>query len=181
VLALDADYAVPPSLVAELRSLAPPESLAGYRGHFAYAVRGRVLRASLYPPHVVLFRRIRGRYVQDGHAHRLVLDGPTQDLQERIIHDDRKPFSRWLASQRRYADQEAERLGAVEWSAAGVRDRVRKALFLAPWLVPAYTLFGKGVALDGWPGLRYAAERAIAEGFIARALARRLFGGGGAG
>jgi glycosyltransferase involved in cell wall biosynthesis len=176
VLALDADYVVPPALVAEAGSLFPADSISGYRAHFNYAVQGAVLRASLYPPHVVLFRRARGRYVQDGHTQRLILEGPAEDLRARIIHDDRKPFSRWLASQRRYARQEAERLRALPWTAAGVPDLVRKTVVLAPWIVPSYTLFGRGVVLDGWRGLRYAAERAIAEVFIARALINSYFG-----
>jgi glycosyltransferase involved in cell wall biosynthesis len=176
VLALDADYIVPPAFVAEARSLSPADSVCGFRAHFNYAVQGTVLRASLYPPHVVLFRRTRGRYVQDGHTQRLLLEGPAEDLRARIIHDDRKPFSRWLASQRRYARQEGDRLRALPWTAAGVPDVVRKSLILAPWVVPAYILFGRGVVLDGWRGLRYAAERAIAEIFIARALISSYFG-----
>jgi len=176
VLALDADYTVPAALTAEMAALSPAQSVSGYRAHFSYAIHGRVLRASLYPPHVVLFRRTRGRYVQDGHAYRLLLDGQEEDLQERIIHDDRKPFRRWLASQNRYAYQEAQRLTTVRWAHASMRDRVRKTVILAPWIVPMYTLFGKGVALDGLRGLRYTFERAIAETLIANAVLRSHFG-----
>jgi hypothetical protein len=81
-------------------------------------------------------------------------------------------MSRWLTSQRAYAKKEAERLRSIAWSDAGVRDRVRKLLVLAPWAVPIYALFGQGVVLDGWNGLRYAAQRAIAEAMIARELGR---------
>jgi glycosyltransferase involved in cell wall biosynthesis len=173
VLALDADYLVTTALVAELMTLSPPDSVFGYRARFEFAIGGTVLRGSLYPPHVVLFRRSRGRYVQDGHTQRLVIDGPVEELGGTIIHDDRKPMSRWLASQRGYARQEAERLVALSWSEAGTRDRVRKMLVVAPWAVPAYALFDQGVVLDGWSGLRYAAQRGLAEVFIARALLRR--------
>jgi glycosyltransferase involved in cell wall biosynthesis len=178
VLALDADYTVPAALTAEMTALSPAASVSGYRAHFSYAMDGRVLRASLYPPHVVLFRRARGRYVQDGHAYRLVLDGMEEDLRERIIHDDRKPFRRWLASQRRYAHQEAERLATIRWSQAGLRDRIRKTVIVAPWTVPLYTLLGRRVALDGLRGLRYALERAIAEALIAGAVLRRYLAPG---
>jgi glycosyltransferase involved in cell wall biosynthesis len=176
VLALDADYVVSPALVAELAALSPPPSVAGYRAHFEYAIAGAPLRGSLYPPHVVLFRRARGHYVQDGHAYRLVLDGEVADLREKIVHDDRKPLAHWLASQRKYARQEAERLRSLPWSGACTRDRVRKALVVAPWLVPLYALLAKGGLRDGRRGLRYAAERAIAETFIARALLRAYLG-----
>lgn len=176
VLALDADHLVTQALVAELAALSPAESVSGYRARFEFAISGTVLRGSLYPPHVVLFLRSRGRYVQDGHTQRLVLDGPVQELKATIIHDDRKPSSRWLASQRQYARQEAERLCALSWREAGARDRVRKMLIVAPLTVPAYALFGQGVVLDGWRGLRYAAQRALAEVFIACALVRSHLG-----
>lgn len=170
VLALDADYLLTPSFVSELATLQPSATVSGYRARFEFAIDGTVLRGSLYPPHVVLFRRGRGRYVQEGHTQRLVLDGPVDELSAVITHDDRKPMSRWLASQRAYARQEAKRLHSLRWSESPLRDRVRKMLFVAPWLVPAYTLFGQGVVLDGWWGMRYAAQRALAEIFIARAL-----------
>jgi glycosyltransferase involved in cell wall biosynthesis len=180
VLALDADYMVTPDLSAELASLDPPDAVSGYRARFQFAMDGAVLRGSLYPPHVVLFRRQRGHYVQDGHTQRLVLDGEVHDLEATIVHDDRKPMRRWLASQRAYAGQEAERLRSIPWSEASARDRVRKLLVLAPWAVPAYTLFGQGVVLDGWSGVRYAAQRAIAETLIARELGRALLRSKGA-
>jgi len=176
VLALDADYLVSPPLVAELATLRPAEEVSGYRARFVFAMGGRVLRGSLYPAHVVLFRQGRSHYIQDGHTQRLVLDGAIEELTVPIIHDDRKPMSRWLASQRDYARQEAERLRALSWSKAGTRDRVRKMLIVAPWAVPAYALFGQGVVLDGWSGLRYAVQRALAEVFIARALVRSHLG-----
>jgi glycosyltransferase involved in cell wall biosynthesis len=177
VLALDADYVVPSTLVAELAELAPPDDVSGYRAPFEFAMDGKVLRGSLYPPHVVLFRRKRGQYVQDGHTQRLVLDGVVEELRQPIVHDDRKSMSRWLHSQRRYARQEAERLRARSWSESGLRDRVRKLLVIAPWAVPACALFAQGVVLDGPSGWRYAAQRALAEAFIAGALVRSYLGG----
>lgn len=172
VLALDADYLVTPSLVSEMAALRPTESVSGYRVRFQFAIDGIVLRGSLYPPHVVLFRRARGEYVQDGHTQRLVLAGPVADLATPIIHDDRKPMSRWVSSQRGYARQEAARLRSLSWAEASQRDRVRKMLIVAPWAVPAYVLFVQGVLLDGWSGLRYAWQRSLAEVFIAKALVR---------
>ena len=174
ILALDADYVVTPGLISEMASLDPSGAVSGYRTPFQFAMGGAVLRGSLYPPHVVLFRRGRGRYVQDGNTERLVLDGEIRELRGTIVHDDRKPMSRWLVSQRGYARKEAERLRSITWSDAGVRDRVRKLFVVAPWAVPIYTLFGQGVVLDGWNGLRYAAQRAIAEAMIARELGRAL-------
>jgi glycosyltransferase involved in cell wall biosynthesis len=177
VLALDADYLLTEAFRGELATLTPSAVVSGYRARFEFAIGGRVLRGSLYPPHVVLFRPARGRYVQDGHTQRLILEGSVEELRHTIIHDDRKPLGRWLASQRRYARHEAERLRALSWQASGLRDRVRKLLVIAPWAVPAYVLAVQGVILDGLAGWRYAAQRALAEVFIASALGRGYFKG----
>src|SRR6185503_19311983 len=53
ILLMDADYFLPDGFVEELRALAPPPSVRAYRGSFTYAVHGRPLRASLYPPRIV--------------------------------------------------------------------------------------------------------------------------------
>jgi len=174
VLTLDADYVLSDELVAELATLAPPADVAGYRCAFRYCVQGAPLRASLYPPSVVLFRRQAGRYHNDGHAYRLTLaQGSVLPLNGRIDHDDRKPFSRWMASQVSYARQEAEKLSAASWSELPWQDRARKVPFLAPVLVLPYCLIVKRCALDGRAGLTYAAQRTIAECVLSFSLLRR--------
>ena len=55
-LTLDADYFVPTELTRELEALRPPEGTAAYAARFTYAIHGRPLRASLYPPRTVLLR-----------------------------------------------------------------------------------------------------------------------------
>jgi glycosyltransferase involved in cell wall biosynthesis len=42
-------------------------------------------------------------------------------------------------------------------------DRVRQKVVLAPFLVFFYTLLGKGLILDGWPGWYYVFQRTLAE------------------
>src|SRR6266571_3615020 len=66
VLSLDADYVLSDALVEEMEALAPSAGLSGYTATFVYWAIGRPLRASLYPPKIVLFRRSHGRFVQDG-------------------------------------------------------------------------------------------------------------------
>ena len=52
-------------------------------------------------------------------------------------------------------------------------DRIRRLGVVAPWLVPAYYLFVKGGFRDGWAGLDYAAQRALAELVLAIKLIER--------
>ena len=161
MLGLDADYFVPAAFAEELRTLDPPPSVSHYSAAFTYAMRGRPLRASLYPPRPVLFRRDRVSFYMDGHTHRARIDGEGLMLREKIVHDDRKPFSRFVQRQRRYMRDEAAKIRRGEglnWVG-----RIRKLRVVAPFAVLIHTLFVKRVLLDGIPGLHYAWERFVAE------------------
>lgn len=174
VLFMDADYVVTPELLAQLHDLQPTDADSGYSIPFRYCVDGIPLRGTLYPPRVSLFRPARGRYLQIGHMHWLQLDGHTGALRAPMLHDDRKSAAHFVTRQRRYAILEAEHLWAEPWASLNWRKRIRRLLLIAPWAAPLYALFGKGVILDGVPGLKYAWERAQAESFIAGALLRRM-------
>ena len=91
------------------------------------------------------------------------VDGRIVDLNGFINHDDRKPLSRWLQEQDRYMQREAEKLARAGSRELGVADRIRKKIVFAPWLVLLYTLFGKRLILDGWPGWFYCFQRTYAE------------------
>jgi glycosyltransferase involved in cell wall biosynthesis len=162
VLSLDADYVLSAALVTELQQPRPDDA-DGYYARFNYCVFGRRLRGSLYPPRVVLFRRDRCRYVQDGHTQRLQVSGQTRWLSGTIDHDDRKAIDRWLADQLRYSAQEARHLAATPVSELNRADRVRRAVVLAPPLVFAYALVGQRLLLDSWPGWYYTLQRTFAE------------------
>jgi glycosyltransferase involved in cell wall biosynthesis len=170
---LDADYFVPDALVDELRALEPPPNVRAYRAAFTYAVHGRPLRASLYPPRIVLLHRQHAQVWQDGHAHRVLADGDVADLRTRIIHDDRKPFARFLERQRRYMREEAAKLRSADPRALGLSGRIRKLVVVAPFAVLFHTLFVKRLILDGRAGLTYAWERFVAELLLSRELLRR--------
>lgn len=177
VLSLDADYELSEELVAELRSLSPPPSVAGYRARFVYRIYGRPLRAALYPPRTVLYRRERAQYRNEGHGHRVCIDGNVEDLKGAVFHDDRKPLSRWLTSQQKYARIEADHLLGAPRAALGRADRLRLMAWPAPPLVFLYTLLVKGCLLDGWPGWLYVLQRTLAETMIAIEIVdRRLRG-----
>jgi Glycosyl transferase family 2 len=125
VLALDADYELSPELVAEIQTLSPGEEISGYEAQFEYRIFGRPLRASVYPPRVVLFRRDRGAYYDDGHTQRLRIEGKVVQLAGKIYHDDRKSLSHWLQAQDKYATIEAEHLLREAAVAAGKGEGVR--------------------------------------------------------
>lgn len=163
VLALDADYLVSEDLVREIRALAPDADVAGYRASFRYCIQGRPLRATLYTPVTVLFRRERAAYVQDGHTQRVCVDGKIAALSAAIFHDDRKSLSHWIASQDRYMRLEAKKLVDATWSNLGWSGRIRKLRIVAPFAMLFYCLLLQGLILDGRAGLFYSFQRAFAE------------------
>jgi glycosyltransferase involved in cell wall biosynthesis len=173
VLALDADFVLTGEMVAELSALAPPEGIAGYRASFSYCINGRPLRSGVYPPVTVLYRRSRAVYEQDGHTQRVRVAGPVLALSAKILHDDRKPLSHWVASQIRYMQLEADKLALAPAETLAPVDRVRKMIVLAPPLVFLRCLFVGGGFLDGWAGLFYALQRATAELILSLSLLER--------
>ena len=163
VLSLDADYELSEALVRELSELRPSADVAGYRARFVYRVRGRPLRGSLYPPRTVLYRARAARYADEGHGHRVSVDGDVRSLKGIIYHDDRKPLARWFSAQQRYAKLEALHLRQSTPGRLSRSDRIRRTAWPAPFLVFAYVLVVKGCLLDGWPGWYYALQRLLAE------------------
>jgi len=172
VMLLDADYFVPDAFAEELRTLVPDAGTRAYVGAFTYAVHGKPLRATLYPPRVVLLHRGHATVWQDGHAHRVLVDGGTGTLHTRIVHDDRKSFARFVERQKKYMRQEAEKLRAADPRALNLAARIRKLVVVAPFAVVVHALLVKGLILDGWPGLVYTWERFVAELILSRELLR---------
>lgn len=182
ILALDADYVVIPELVDEMERLVPG-NVDGYRVGFDWAVHGRAIRWSLYPPLVVLFRKSKVTIARYGHAQKAVVEMEAR-LEKRIIHDDRKPISRWFSSQIQYATEEADLLRKMQQggrrfprTSADPRqksmsrnDRLRRFPFLTTALVPVYLLFFRGLILNGRAGLHYVLQRTISEAMISLAL-----------
>ncbi|GEP60776.1 glycosyltransferase family 2 protein [Reyranella soli] len=173
VLRLDADYMVEPALRDEIAALTPAEETAACEIAFTYCIDGRPLRASLYPALPVLFRRGRGRFVQDGHTEKLRIDGPIVKLNNRLLHDDRKSLERWLQSQSRYQAQEAEKLTTRPWSELSWPGRLRRTRFLGPIAVAVHCLVVKGLIFDGTAGLLYTAQRVTADLILSMHLLRR--------
>jgi glycosyltransferase involved in cell wall biosynthesis len=163
VLALDADYVLTDELIVELQTFQPAFGVSAYTARFAYCVAGRRLRGTLYPPHAVLFRNGDCHFAQIGHKQQLQMTGPTNWLRGIILHDDRKPLSRWFWAQDRYASMEVDKLLTKTIAELNFRDRLRLCIVIVPALVFFYTLFAKGLILDGWPGWFYVFQRTYVE------------------
>jgi glycosyltransferase involved in cell wall biosynthesis len=163
VLALDADYVLTNELLAEIEGLTPSPDLKGYRAKFVYCVNGKRLMSGIYPPVTALYRRSHAAYQQDGHTHKVVLDGRIENLHAPILHDDRKPFRRWLESQSRYTKLEADKLLSAKPGSLSWTDRIRCWRVVAPAAMLFYCLIVRGGILDGWAGFYYAFQRALAE------------------
>jgi glycosyltransferase involved in cell wall biosynthesis len=161
VLSLDADYMVPENFEEQCQIISG--NADGYSMRFRYLVYGRPLRSTLYPARTMLYRVSKAKYEDIGHGHRVKIDGPTESIEPTIDHDDHKPLSRWLASQYRYAFQEADHLSDSAIKSLGVADRVRIKIWPAVPAVLFYCLFWKRLILDGWPGIFYTLQRAYAE------------------
>jgi glycosyltransferase involved in cell wall biosynthesis len=175
ILGLDSDYVLSTEIIGELQGWEPTADVDAYFCRFRYCVEGAPLRASLYPPRAILFNRQRCEYVQDGHTQVLSVRGRTGWLNGAIFHDDRKPLSRWMADQDRYARLEARKLMLAPTSALSWQDRCRRLIVAAPALVFFGTLFVKGVILDGWRGWFYTCQRTIAELMLSLRLVEARF------
>jgi hypothetical protein len=114
--------------------------------------------------------------VNEGHGHKVIISGNVRSLSSVIYHDDRKPLSRWFASQQSYARLEADFLLKADKDTMSASDRLRRRAWPAPIVIFFYVLVIKGCLLDGWPGWFYALQRGVVECMIAlEVIDRRLF------
>lgn len=168
VLSLDADYVLDAEMETFLSQFqGAPADIKGYEARFKYAIYGKALRGTLYPKRKVLYRRTEALYQDDGHSHKVQIEGEIGQLPGYIHHDDRKSLSRWLWAQDRYAQQELIKFQSTHTTHSRFNDWVRKQIILAPFVVFFYCLILKGGILDGWRGWYYAFQRMLAELLLA--------------
>jgi glycosyltransferase involved in cell wall biosynthesis len=163
VLSLDADYVLTDDLISEITALPIESDIDSYSARFKYCVFGKPLRGTLLPSRKVLYRREKALYQDDGHSHRVLVDGKSSQLSSYIHHDDRKPLSRWLWAQDRYMILESKKLLETPTNELSLGDRIRKQKILAPLIILVYCLILKGGILDGWHGWYYTFQRVLAE------------------
>jgi glycosyltransferase involved in cell wall biosynthesis len=173
VLSLDCDYVLGDGFEKEALALMQRTEVNGWRAGFRYCIHGKPLSATLYPARCVLYVREAASYEDEGHGHRVRVRGLVGEMRARIDHDDRKPLSRWFASQIKYADKESAFLIKAKPSEMSRVDRIRRLGWVLPLIVPAYCLIAKGLWRDGIAGLHYTLQRWVAECMIALAVIER--------
>ena len=165
VLSLDADYILTADFINEIKSFIENTQSrnVAYFCKFHFLVFGKRLLNDNTTPRAVLFKTPYCIYYDDGHAHRLKINGETANFVNRILHDDRKPLSRWLNSQSKYSIQETDKLIQTSSSELSFISKIRKTKVLAPFFVFFYCLFVQGLIFNGWRGWHYTLQRTIVE------------------
>ncbi len=163
VLSMDADYVLTDEFVPEMERLVSVGEHDSYWASFRFCIRGKPLRSDNTTPRRVLYRKSKAGYYDDGHTQRVRIDGTTGHMQARILHDDRKSLSRWLSSQDKYSRREAEKLLSTPFAELDRTDQLRRMLVLAPFVMPFFCLFARGLILDGWAGIFYSLQRTLVE------------------
>ena len=161
ILALDADMPVPADLREELAALMEREDLAGAVIPFRYCIAGHPLWGSVYPAQLRLVDVNRTTFGQVGHKHMFQAQGPIAVCRARLLHDDRKPLERFMASQLSYSTLEAKRL--VSSGRPGLKTWLRLHLPGWPALVCLLAYVRAGGPLCGAAARRYALERLLFE------------------
>ena len=171
-LSLDADHGITSEFQAELIEVVAGASadVVAVLTPFLYCVYGRPLYGTLLPPRFNLLRPDGGHYVDDGHAHRFLPAGRTLVMCQPILHDDRKPLTRWLASQQRYLKQETQKLVETPHHLLSRADRLRKHHVIAPFAVLILCLIWHRGLLYGWRGWFYAFQRMYVETLLSLML-----------
>ena len=187
ILLLDADEALTPELIEEIRCALQNPEVNGYSIRLQMYFLGKVLRhcdASFRK--LSLFRKGRGRFEcrlkdQDPsmadieiHEH-VVVDGPTAELRHALVHHNVDSLSRYILKHNEYSNWEARVLlqpegapGAVRADLLGTQAERRRWLKRnlyrlpgSPALLFLYRyVFCLGF-LDGAPGLIYCAFQAV--------------------
>lgn len=167
VLALDSDYQFDEKVSAEIQTIVDSNPFENaFWAKFRYAINGEVIKSGIYTPVQVLFRRKLANYANEGHTQRVKVEGESGWLKNHVIHDDRKPFSRWIHSQVRYSKLEAEKILQSPKSNLSRTNRLRKSTILTPVIVFFYCLIVRKGIFEGKNAILYAFQRLIAESFI---------------
>ena len=172
VLALDADMEVTSAFKDELEEKFLPGNFAGGEVPFVYSYYGRNLTGSLYPNQIRVFRQQDVVITQVDHTQHFAVPGTVYKFRTRVVHDDRKPLERWVASQLSYQVLNDEAIGN------GESNRFKYSLRrtgLMPPMVALLAYLRSGGPFGGAASARYAYERLVCESLLAiRLMNRRL-------
>ena len=144
ILSLDADYILTYAFIEEIRSKLQKKDTSAYNAEFEFVLFERPLTSNNTTPRPVLFKRNHCIYYDDGHTQRLQIDGNVASLKNKILHDDRKPLSRWLLNQSAYSIKEADMLLEKPASALTFLEKLRKKRVYTPLLCSFFAFSGSG-------------------------------------
>jgi len=170
ILSLDSDYVLTDKFCEEAKQFIKDDNCSAYLTEFIFVVFGRPLRKDNTTPRPVLFKKADCVYYDDGHTQRLRINGNTGHFKQSILHDDRKSLSRWLTNQDSYSIKECNKLLNASSTDISFSSKIRKNKVLAPFFVFFYSLFVKGLILDGWAGWHYTLQRTMVEMLLALRL-----------
>lgn len=173
ILSLDADYILTPEFVAEAEAFLQQPGYAAFNAAFEFCVFGKPVGKNNTTPRPVLFRKSCCAYYDEGHTQRLKINGEAGKFKNKILHDDRKPLTRWLTNQAAYSIKEAEMLSNTPNAHLPFIFKLRKTKIFAPFLVFFYCLFVQGLIFSGWRGWHYTLQRTIVEMLIALRLTEK--------
>jgi glycosyltransferase involved in cell wall biosynthesis len=167
VLALDADMLPGAGFQEELVRFTEYRNQAALVP-FEYRIQGRPLPGSIYPAQIRVFEKDVVRIEQHGHTQVFTTSAALYHFRSKLIHEDRKPFGRWVANQLQYAALEAERIRTTP--APSFRDRLRQS-GISPAIWGGYAYLRAGGPFTGRAARAYAQERMVFEAMLARLLA----------
>ena len=160
---IEADYIISDEFIKEISSMPAIPDENGFWVRRIFCIDGVPLRCSILPSQIVLFRKDKAVYYQDGHGHRPKIDGMTGMLKNPIYHDDRKPFKRWLANQEIYSSQEAKKITQTAFKDLRISDKLRRTIIFMPFIMPIYILLLRGGIFEGKRAFYYAYLRTYYE------------------
>lgn len=170
ILSLDADYILTQQFIQEIIGFIKTNNYSAFNAAFEFCVFGKPVGKNNTTPRPVLFRKSRCIYYDEGHTQRLKINGETGNFKNKILHDDRKPLTRWLINQASYSLKEAEMLADTSNTELPFIFKLRKTKIFTPFLVFFYCLFIQGLILKGWRGWHYTLQRTMVEMLIALRL-----------
>lgn len=169
ILSLDADYILPYAFIEEIKANILKKEYSAFYTEFDFVIFDRPLNNNNTTPRPVLFKRKDCIYYDDGHTQRLKINGKIANFKNKILHDDRKPLSRWLYNQAAYSVKEADMLLSSDKDLSFL-EKLRKKKIYTPLLMFFFCLFNKRMIFNGWRGWHYTLQRTIVEMLISLRL-----------
>lgn len=170
VLSLDADYILTYAFIEEVKEKLAANDICAFDAEFEFVIFEKPISRNNTTPRPVLFKREECTYYDDGHTQRLRINGKTAGFKNKILHDDRKPLSRWLLNQSAYSLKEANMLLAKSSGEMSFLEKLRRKRVYTPLLMFFFCLFRKRMLFNGERGWHYTLQRTIVEMLISLRL-----------